>query len=234
MANACLFVEGQGDVQFFKALFRRLDADKRIDIKPPSALAPRLGDTVSHFPSLISMLVKSLEDGRLEQLGIIADADYTSGGGFESRWNTLGGCLKEHGFNIPKKPPKLADAGSIFKHADGLPSVGLYLMPNHRDNGMLEDLLWQGLKHEPEGQALQRYAEKTIKALPHTRFSKHHHTKALLYTWLAWQKRPGQTMDVTINAKLLDYELDALKGFLNWLARVFPFLKNSHHLLGGG
>ncbi|MDJ0837056.1 MAG: hypothetical protein QNK37_11110 [Acidobacteriota bacterium] len=131
--------------------------------------------------------------------------------------------LKSHGYRIPQKAPALANQGSVFKHNDGLPSVGLYLMPDHKDNGMLEDLLWENLLDDEVTEDLRRYAEKVIKGLPHRRFTENHQTKALLYSWLAWQKRPGQTMDVTIHGKLLDYDRETPVGFFKWFSRVFPF-----------
>jgi len=46
-------------------------------------------NTVSHFPKLIKLLIKRLQKGEIQQVGIIADADYVSGGGFQQRWHTL-------------------------------------------------------------------------------------------------------------------------------------------------
>ena len=222
MKKAKLLVEGQGDVLFFEALMRHLEASSNIEIAPPRAFG--LDNTVSHFPNLIDLLIRDLDDSRLDHLGIVADADHVSGGGFANRWRTLTQCLAQQGYRIPRQPPKLPHTGSIFRHKDGLPAVGLYLMPSHQQNGMLEDLLWDGLKSEPAIKELKDYARQVVAGLPHRLFSEYHLTKAWLYTWLAWQKRPGQTLDVTVNGKLLDYGLDSLKGFLTWLGKVFPFI----------
>ena len=45
--------------------------------------------------------------------------------------------------------------------------------------------------------------------------------EALIYTWLAWQKRPGQTLDVVINGNLINWESPEMRGLTNWLTKVF-------------
>ncbi len=42
-----------------------------------------------------------------------------------------------------------------------------------------------------------------------------------LYTWLAWQKKPGQALVSTINADLIDIQSAEIQAFNKWLARVF-------------
>jgi hypothetical protein len=222
METAKLLVEGRSDESFFSALFRQMGAHQKIRIMLPSDLD--FENTVSYFPKLIDLLARDLENDRLHHLGIVADADHVSGGGFVDRWQTLTECLEKNGYRIPKNPPKLPCSGSVFKHSDGLPPVGLFLMPNHQDNGMLEDLLWNEIRMEPENQKLREYANKVITDLPSQVFSDFHRTKALLYSWLAWQKRPGQTLDVLVNGKLVDLEMAGLKGLSNWLKKVFPFI----------
>jgi hypothetical protein len=64
-------------------------------------------------------------------------------------------------------------------------------------------------------------AQTCLKKLPVTIFSDYHHTKATIYSWLAWQKRPGQTLDVTINGDLISLQSEEMQGFRNWLYRVF-------------
>ena len=223
MNKAVLLVEGQGDVLFFEALLRQMDLTDKINVAPPRDF--NFDNTVSNFPRLIDRLTKRMITGHISHLGIVADADHTSGGGFNTRWKTLTERLAAHKYIIPQKPPALPATGSIFKNSHGLPPAGLYLMPNHQDNGMLEDMLWQNLHDDEQSTELRGYAEKVIDGLPHQRFSEHHRTKAMLYSWLAWQKRPGQTMDVTVHGQLLDYQRASLAGFLKWLQKVFPFIE---------
>ena len=219
--KAILLVEGEGDRLFFEALLRRLDMNARVVVKPPRSLG-KSTDTVSHFPDLIDTLVgKRMATGELEQLGIVADADHTSGGGVETRWKTITNNLKEYGYRIPNNMPKSSYLGTVFNNAQDLPPVGLWLMPDHQRNGMLEDLIKAAVDQKAETTLLE-YAEKVVRALPERRFSDLHQTKALIYTWLAWQKRPGQTLDVVINGNLIDWNAKPMKGLVTWLTKVFP------------
>lgn len=190
-----------------------------MDIKPPKKFGEST-NTVGHFPKLINLLIKSLKANQIQNLGIVADADYVSGGGFQDRWKHLTTCLKQHGYHIPSNPPKLRCLGSIFRHPD-LPPIGLWLMPDHESNGMLEDLICRTVKKDIEQDKLLKTAQKCLKQLPVRLFSTYHKTKATVYTWLAWQKRPGQTLDVTINGNLINLESSEMQGFIKWLNNVY-------------
>ncbi len=122
--TSVLLVEGQADIDFFEALLRKLKLLEKVEIKPPRDFGQKT-NTVSHFPKLIDLLIKRLSTNELYRLGIVADADYVSGGGFEQRWKQLTECLKKYDYRIPRKPPKLPYSGSIFQHSE-LPPVGLY------------------------------------------------------------------------------------------------------------
>ena len=217
--DSVLLVEGQADIDFFEALLRRSDMLDRIEIRPPRNFGFRT-NTVSHFPKLIKLLLKMLKAGQVRHFGIVADADHVSGGGFEQRWKQMTQPLKDYGYRIPSNPPKLPCLGSIFRHSE-LPPVGLWLMPDRKHNGMLEDLIYKTVKREENQGELIKWAEKCVSKLPVRLFSSYHHTKAIVYSWLAWQKRPGQTLDVAINGELIDSESKEMQGFVKWLHSVF-------------
>ncbi len=214
-----LLVEGEADVDFFEALLRRLELLDKIDIKPPKNFNLRT-NTVSHFPRLIDFLIKRLNTNQIHHLGIVADADYISDGGFENRWEQLTACLAKHEYRIPSNSPKLPYLGSIFRHSD-LPPVGLWLMPDHENNGMLEDLIYRTIRKDGNQEKLLNSAETCVSRLPVKLFSSYHYTKAIIYSWLAWQKRPGQTLDVTVNGDLIDLESKEIQGVIQWLYKVF-------------
>jgi hypothetical protein len=113
-------------------------------------------------------------------------------------------------------PPSQRYAGSIFTHAEGLPLIGLWLMPDHQSDDMLtafrefatlipetgtfdtEDLIKQTVYGDQQLTLLQT-ATTCLEQLPITFFQPHHHTKAAVYSWLAWQTGPGQALVGTIN-----------------------------------
>ncbi len=217
--TSVLLVECQADIDFFEALLRKLNLLEKVEIKPPRDFGQKT-NTVSHFPKLIDLLIKRLSTSEVRRLGIVADADYVIGGGFEQRWKQLTGCLKKYDYRIPQRPPALPYSGSIFQHAE-LPPVGLWLMPDHKSNGMLEDLIYQTIKSDENQKKLLDTAETCVNKLPVRLFSPYHKTKAIIYSWLAWQKRPGQTLDVTVNGDLTDLESEEMQGIIKWLRKVY-------------
>lgn len=211
-----LFVEGASDKQFFKALLQHWGVT---GIELQSPVDYQLKDTVSLFPQLLPTLLKRQESGHLRHLGIIADADHHSGGGFDIRWKTFTSIFAQFKFRIPTNPPKVPNHGNIFK-SDELPDVGLWLMPHHQGNGILEELLLTSLTQDQT--VLKDYASRVIAQLPERRFGDLQLPKALLYTLLAWRKRPGLSLDVLVNSGMLDMESAPMKGFKQWLGKVFP------------
>lgn len=212
MNKSKLIVEGEADTLFFEALIEKEQLS--IDVEPHYG--------VTKIPILLSKLFKDLQDGTVEHLGIVADADYTvhkTEGGFNKRWQRLTQPLSEMGYEITASPSQNY-VGSIFTHQDGLPPVGLWLMPDHKNDGMLEDLIKQ-IVYEGEQQSLLQTATCCINQLPVTLFKPHHHTKATIYTWLAWQKRPGQALVSTLNAKLINLQSPEIQTFIIRFRDVF-------------
>ena len=213
-----LLVEGGTDVDFFRAL---LEANGLggVDVTPPRSYGQPNSATV--LPEVLRVIRPQLENGQITKLAIISDADHDSGAGVAARWKVLTALLREFGYHAPEQLPGLANTGSVFTHPDGLPKVGLWLLPNHHDNGMLEDLiLTTAVPDEPQP-ALVGYARSVIKKLPVTLFSRHQEAKALAYSWLAWQRRPGLGLEVLVRASLLDPGREPLKGLIGWLKKVF-------------
>jgi hypothetical protein len=47
------------------------------------------------------------------------------------------------------------------------------------------------------------------------------HPKALIHTWLAWQRNPGQPMGQAITAQPLDRNEALARAFVAWLNALF-------------
>ena len=60
------------------------------------------------------------------------------------------------------------------------------------------------------GCGCSKHAEQSVQNLPVTLFKDTQRIKADLYTWLAWQERPGYTLDVTVRGDLLDVATEPL------------------------
>jgi len=212
MNSSKLIVEGQTDTLFFEALIQK----ERLSVK----IEPHHG--ITKIPDLLTAYFDDLQDGAIQRLGIVADADHTTPkgqGGFNKRWQLLTKPLREMGYEI-NTPPSQRYMGSLFTHTEELPPVGLWLMPDHQSDGMLEDLIKQTVYGDQQLTLLQT-ATTCLEQLPVTLFQPHHHTKATIYSWLAWQTRPGQALVSTINADLINLHAQEMQAFIKWLHDLF-------------
>ncbi|MCB9742733.1 MAG: hypothetical protein H6741_20700 [Alphaproteobacteria bacterium] len=235
-----LLVEGASDVSFFERLLRAVPGCEEVEVKSPRAFGDAFRDTVNDVPKVLQeVLFPDMEDGRAGTVGVIVDADHGSGGGARERWRTLRRILTEreyegdhpgYGVNVPRELPDRQALGSVFRHPDGLPSVGLWLMPDHNSNGMLEDLILASVVDVPDQQALLTKVERDIPRGDARLFREVQESKARVYTWLAWQKRPGLGLAFTLDpgalpgqesGPLLDAEKQPLKGLMRWLGETF-------------
>ena len=218
VAQSVLLVEAASDVDFFRALLPSLELGM-VKISPPRDYG--LGNTVTVVPGLIPALIKQLDTNMISRLAIVVDADHDSGGGFETRWKQLTAVLREHGYRCPEHPPTEPNRGSIFLHDDGLPDIGLWLLPDHQRNGMLEDLVLSSATRSAEQRSLLEHARSAVRGLPHTLFSSHQHSKAVTYSWLSYQARPAIGLSAPIRAGLVDRAQEPLRGLCEWLVHIF-------------
>lgn len=144
---------------------------------------------------------------------IDADSD------INARWNQIRSILSAKGYaNVPAHP---TPAGTIIEPppASILPTVGVWLMPDNRSSGILENFLRFLV---PQGCRLFAHAETVLAGLPETRFSQTAAPKALIHTWLAWQQDPGRPLGQAITARFLDDTVPEANAFLHWIQRLFP------------
>ncbi|NOT65371.1 MAG: hypothetical protein HOP06_04960 [Methylotenera sp.] len=215
-----LYVEGRDDRDFHQS-FCKIVGLKDVEVKiiTPVDLDADSGDGWSNLINNLPILLKQINAGSIDKLGLILDADFPpdDSGGFIERYTLVTSKLNEFGYNIPVKPNN--NKGEIFSHPDNLPSIGLWIMPNHKDDGMLENFIESLVTHENQ-LSLLAYADKSIKNLPITLFNqKLHSTKAKIFSWRAWQKRPGLPLNSALNKGILDRT--KASNFEKWLNSVF-------------
>lgn len=148
-------------------------------------------------------------------IGAIVDADVDP----RSRWVSLCDALTEAGYrDLPDEPHQ---GGTIISGIGTLPSVGIWLIPNNRLAGILEDFLAFLIS---QGDMLLERAESCIDGIPtaHRRFRAGYRSKALIHTWLAWQEEPGTPLGLALTRRYLNADHELVKQFLDWLLRLFP------------
>jgi hypothetical protein len=94
-------------------------------------------------------------------------------------------------------------------------------MPDNSSAGMLEDFMRLLI---PTNDLLLRHAEASIDdilAQNLNLFVPAHRMKALLHTWLAWQKDPGTPLGLAITKKYFSTDTPITKAFISWIHRLF-------------
>jgi hypothetical protein len=152
-------------------------------------------------------------------LGIVVDADYDEehGLGFKGTLEKIREQATGFGFQHERR---LHSGGFTFYHDDGLPSLGAWIMPDNRSEGMLEDFVQSSI-NDPTQRSLHARACKSVAALDSPLFKKIHRSKAEIATWLAWQRNPGAHIEITIGDKLVDVASPSLVAIMSWLHVVF-------------
>lgn len=206
-----LLVEGSDDKHVFRHLLDYHQIPKQFRIKD------ELFEIKDHqgIDSLLNskMLEAYLKVDEPRRFGIVIDADTD----LAARWQRLRNILEGSGYHALPVIPK-TDGTIILE--EGLPTVGVWLMPNNKLPGMLEDfvsflvpgddLLWP-----IAGDVLQKVIERD------RRFRETYQSKACLHTWLAWQKEPGTSLGLAITRRYVDATAPYAQQFINWLRRLF-------------
>jgi len=158
--------------------------------------------------------LKASEGGEI--VGMVIDADTN----VAARWASLRNRLLKLGYDtVPNDP---APDGTVLEPPSGtlLPRVGIWMMPDNRNKGILEDFLRFLI---PEGSRLFEHVKSSVANIPEgeVRFGELDEPKALLHTWLAWQKEPGKPLGIAITARCLDPDVPEVDVFVSWLNRLF-------------
>ena len=207
MARKILMVEGTNDEHVLKHICGSRDDIGRLDGVEPYGGAGRL---LAAIPVQLNL---SKEKG--DVVGIVIDADEDLG----ARWRSLHDIFVNAGYpNVPRRPDP---DGTILESPTGtsLPRAGVWIMPDNKTPGILEDFLRFLIPNQPN--PLFAHAERSVATVPERRFSENDTPKALIHTWLAWQKDPGKPYGTAITAKFMDSRLPQARALAGWLRRLF-------------
>lgn len=214
-----LLVEGEADRGFFEALSKRLKIQLDVQICTPKSVG-EYDSKQGVFRALKSTYLQQLNDGQIERLAVVLDADSVAFGGlgFTQTLAQLTAVLNPFGF----KQDSAASPGLSFTHSNGLHPFGAWVMPNNAADGMLED--WVKACIAPSELALLGHAQSSIGGIPcGPKFKPVHQTKAEVATWLAWQTKPEHGLyRAAEEVGLLDDKAQPFVDLCAWLMQIFP------------
>ncbi len=151
------------------------------------------------------------------RIGIVVDADVN----LKSRWDSVVAILKNMG-KYECDNIVLPQDGLILEPTDSsYPKVGVWLMPNNNQNGMLEDFV---VALATPDDVLMKKSEDVLTKLEAEGIQKYkpvHRSKAKIHTYLAWQDVPGRPMGQAITANILNSDSELAMKFANWLKEMF-------------
>lgn len=218
-----LFVEGPDDKHTILAIRDRFNLPKTFDIQIPdgkgrinlSAKPTELGGVDNVLKAAEFNLIEG--SSAIEQLGLVLDADQD----LNLIWRRVLAILRKAGYeNLPTVPqPEGTTITQEF-----MPTFGVWLMPDNKLRGMLEDFL-AFLVPDKEtnqiwAQAVKCSAEVLHEVAPEKRFADIHLCKAQIHAYLAWQK-DCKPFGQAITAKYFETDKPECRAFVEWLKRLF-------------
>ena len=145
-------------------------------------------------------------------VGILVDADDDLG----NCWSDVVEGFSRTDVDLPSSP---ISGGTIIPARDHQPRIGIWLMPDNKSQGELEDFLFRMM---PDGDTVWPLSRGYIESIPELdrKFTLEKTDKAELYAWLATRKEPGR-MGAAVGAHDLEIDGDLCQKFLTWLTKLF-------------
>lgn len=208
-----LLVEGRDDQWSIIALVSRHGLSFEDSSMPRVAAAGDESETddaggVSRLLATISGAAKNYP-----HVGIVLDADLD----LPARWQAVGDRLREVGIEVPAEiPPE----GLIVRGVLADYRLGVWIMPDNRSPGMLEDFLSRLVPQDDPTWDLA--CESTVRAQAlGAPLSPLHRSKGELHTWLAWRAQPGRPFGTALTAHYLQSDTPEALAFLKWFRDLF-------------
>lgn len=201
-----LFVEGRDDEFAIFHLVRRhvLEAETRS--------VPEIEESGSK-KRVLENIEAAIPAGTDQTLGFVLDADRS----LKGTWQAAVSRLRTVGVRTPDQIP---EEGFIGRADPYRTRVGVWIMPDNRRGGELEDFL-QDLADDEH--RLFRHAQGTTEEAKSrgATFPDHKTSKAVLHTWLAWQRNPGRPYGRAIESRYLRDDSEAAMAFVSWFRQLF-------------
>ena len=149
-------------------------------------------------------------------MGIVLDANDN----LDARWQAVADRLNrlrlEDHFHLPNLPELPKSGGTII---NGTIRIGIWLMPDNKSSGELEDFVAEMI---PCADPVWSLAEQYIEGIPceYRKFKRKKSQRAKVHAWLATRERP-RPMGLAIRAEDLEVSVASATTFADWLRELF-------------
>ena len=200
-----LLVEGQDDKHVLLHICQHHDIPQPVDVVA-------CGSDDRLLENLQARSIALSDEG--DVLGAVIDADTN----LDNRWQSVSKRLTCAGYqDVPLQPNP---CGTILQSPIGtiLPKAGIWIMPDNQTSGILEDFL-RFLVPSPND--LMNHAVSCVESITDPLFRPTDRPKAIMHTWLAWQKNPGRPFGTAITSRFLDPNVSQVEVLVEWLQQLF-------------
>ena len=196
--DSLLLVEGTDESHVIRRLRDRSEGMPSFGVAPKGGIDPLLQSIYSE----VKMQGRSA-------LGILVDANDDP----QARWRAVTDRLRKAGVEPPGEPER---SGVII---EGAPRIGVWMMPDNKSPGELEDFVAAMI---PDGDAIWPLSRSYVAGIPaaERRFAQGKTLRAEVHAWLAVREDPRR-MGQAITAGDLDTGAELCQIFVRWLRALF-------------
>ena len=214
-----LLVEGQDDKHMVWQLCGKRPASFRAE-RSGHDLSVTLNSNSQTFAikekdsqsELLEAIYGEVNASERQVLGIVLDADRD----LKECWDSIEKHFSRTEVQLPMEP---SPTGTIVWEQDHHPRVGIWLMPDNKSQGELEDF---ALRMVTSHDTIWPLSQSYIESIPERdrKFQAPKADKAKLYAWLAAMKEPGR-MGAAVGSGDLETKGSLCEDFFTWLVRLF-------------
>lgn len=208
-----LLVEGQDDFHVVRQICERNPIMPNFDILPQGGK-----------DRLLKAIGPELNAEGRKAVGILMDADDD----LDAQWQAIVNRLLQRArmydhFSLSDLPAHPVATGAIIEStgmiSDAPLRIGIWLMPDNRSTGELEDFVGSMI---PAADPVWPRSQDYIDGIPHDdrKFSPGKTQRAKVHAWLAARETP-RPMGLSIRAGDLDTNASNTTTFVNWLRELF-------------
>ena len=197
-SDRALLVEGPDDKHVVQHLCRTLALSQEF----------RIADKEG-FSNLRKAITPEIKRSGQCAVGIIVDANDN----LQGRWQAISNALRRIDIASPRSP---SPSGTVI---DGKPRVGIWLMPDNKAKGELEDFVERMI---PDADPVWPRTQQYVDDIPERdrKFKSDKTLKAKLHAWLATRADPRR-MGSAIGAGDLNIEAPLAKALADWVRLLF-------------